>query len=100
MIILKNLTEAEHTFFSRINTLLKYKIAIGRVKTLKEAADYVLNKYFERLPEYGEWDEWEHREHVREVFTEQNLERAFQEVQFMDTEKKETFIFEIEGYHL
>ena len=55
MIILKNLTEAEHTFFSRINTLLKYRIAIGRVQTLAEAADYVLNKYFERLPEYGEY---------------------------------------------
>ena len=97
MIILKNLTEAELTFFSRINTLLKYNIAIGRVKTLKEAADYVLNKYFERLPEYGEWDEWEHREHVREIFTEKNLERAFKDVEFMDPEEKESFIFEMEN---
>lgn len=100
MIILKNLTEAEHTFFSRINTLLKYRIAIGQVKTTAEAADYVLNQYFERLPEYGEWDEWEHREHVREVFTEKNLERAFQDVKFMDETEKETFLLEMEANYM
>ena len=104
MVILKNLSEAEYTFISRLNTLLQYRIAIGAVKTIKEAKDYVLSEYFERLPKYdgemGEFDGFEHRQHVLEIFTEKNLESTFQEVQFMDDEEKETFIFEMEGYHL
>jgi hypothetical protein len=104
MVILKNLSEAEYTFISRLNTLLQYRIAIGAVKTVKEAKDYVLSEYFERLPKYdgemGEFDGFEQRQHVLEIFTEKNLESAFKEVQFMDDEEKETFIFEMEGYHL
>lgn len=104
MFIQKNLSEAEYTFISRLNILLKYSIAVGDVKTLKEAKEYILNTYFDRLQKYdsgmGEYDDFEHRQHVLEIFTEQNLERAFKEVELMDTEEKDTFIFEIEGYHL
>jgi len=100
MFIQKNLSEAEYTFISRLNILLKYSIAVGDVKTLKEAKDYVLKEYFERLTEYGEWDDWEHKEHVREVFTEKNLERAFQDVKFMDETEKETFLLEMEANYI
>ena len=103
MVILKNLSEAEYTFISRLNTLLKYSIAVGEVKTVKEAKEYVLSTYFDRLQKYdsgmGEYDGFEHRQHVLEIFTDKNLEESFQEVQLMDIEEKETFIFETEGYH-
>ena len=104
MFIQKNLSEAEYTFISRLNTLLKYSIAVGEVKTVKEAKEYVLSTYFDRLQKYdsgmGEYDAFEHQQHVLEIFTEKNLEEAFQEVQLMDTEEKESFIFEFEGYHM
>jgi hypothetical protein len=104
MFIQKNLSEAEYTFISRLNTLLKYSIAVGEVKTVKEAKEYVLSTYFDRLQKYdsgmGEYDAFEHQQHVLEIFTKKNLEEAIQEVQLMDTEEKETFIFEIEGYHM
>lgn len=104
MFIQKKLSEAEYTFISSLNTLLKYSIAVGEVKTLKEAKEYVLSTYFDRLQKYdsgmGEYDAFEHQQHVHEIFTEKNLEEVFQEVQLMDTEEKESFVFEIEGYHL
>lgn len=97
MIFTKNLTETEEILFLRIFRFLKYKIAVGKIKTIDDANAFVLSTYFDKIYDLGNWERWEHCEHVREIFTEKNIKRAFSEVEYMDPAEKETFIFEMEN---
>ena len=100
MSIFRTLNEAEQVLCNRINTMLKYQIGIGQVKTIPEAKSFVIEEYFRRLKDWGDWDTWEHKEYVREIFNERSIEVAFEEVESMTELEKESFIFEIEGYHM
>jgi hypothetical protein len=96
----RTLNEAEQVLFNRINTMLKYQVAIHRVKTIAEAKSFVIDEYFRRLKDWGDWDTWEHKEYIREIFTDRNIEIAFEDVESMTELEKESFVFEMEGYHL
>ena len=96
----RTLNEAEQVLFNRINTMLKYQVAIYRVKTIAEAKSFVIDEYFNRITEYGDWSDWEHKEYVREIFNERSIEIAFEEVESMTDLEKESFVFEIEGYYM
>ena len=96
----RTLNEAEQVLFNRINTMLKYQVAIHRVKTIAEAKSFVIDEYFRRIKDWGDWDTWEHKEYIREIFTDRNIEIAFEDVESMTELDKESFVFEIEGYHM
>ena len=96
----RTLNEAEQVLFNRINTMLKYQVAIHRVKTIAEAKSFVIDEYFRRLKDWGDWDTWEHKEYVREIFNERSIEIAFEDVESMTELEKESFVFEVEGYHM
>jgi hypothetical protein len=100
MSIFRTLNESEQVLFNRINTMLKYQVAIHRVKTIAEAKSFVIDEYFRRIKDWGDWDTWEHKEYVREIFNERNIEIAFEDVESMTELEKESFVFEIEGYHM
>ena len=100
MSIFRTLNESEQVLFNRINTMLKYQVAIHRVKTIAEAKSFVIDEYFRRLKDWGDWDTWEHKEYIREIFTDRNIEIAFEDVESMTELDKESFVFEIEGYHM
>jgi hypothetical protein len=96
----RTLNESEQVLCNRINTILKYQIAIEQVKTVSEAKSFVIDEYFRRLKEWGDWDTWEHKEYVREIFNERSIEVAFEEVSSLSELEKESFVFEFEGYHM
>jgi len=96
----RTLNEAEQVLFNRINTMLKYQVAIHRVKTIAEGKSFVIDEYFRRIKDWGDWDTWEHKEYIREIFTDRNIEIAFEDVESMTELDKESFVFEIEGYHM
>ena len=73
MVFTKNLTETEEILFLRIFRFLKYKIAVGKIKTIDDANAFVLSTYFDKIYDLGNWERWEHCEHVREIFTEKNF---------------------------
>jgi hypothetical protein len=100
MSIFRTLNESEQVLFNRINTMLKYQVAIYRVKTIAEAKSFVIDEYFRRLKDWGDWDTWEHKEYVREIINERSIEIAFEDVESMTELDKESFVFEIEGYHM